>query len=85
MNRDRRSSSNDPTDERSSDQSTQTASGLSGSQADASSRPPRGAGPSGDAVGSGAALETPRRYEQPLEDDDDPVMPADDPTLNTKI
>ena len=30
-------------------------------------------------------LETPRRYEQPLEDDEDPVMPADDATLNTKI
>jgi hypothetical protein len=80
MNRDRRSSSNDPTDEPSSDQSTQTASGLSGSEADVSS--PRR---SGDAVGSAAALETPRRYEQPVEDDDDPVMPADDPTLSTKI
>lgn len=85
MNRDRRSSSNDPTDEPSSDQSTQTASGLSGSDEDASSQPPRGPGRSGDAVGSAAALETPRRYEQPLEEDDDPVMPADDPTLNTKI
>ncbi len=28
---------------------------------------------------------TPRRYEQPLEDDDDPVMPGVDATLNTKI
>jgi hypothetical protein len=30
-------------------------------------------------------LHTPRRYEQPIEDDDDPVMPSDDSTLNTKI
>ena len=32
-----------------------------------------------------APLETPRRYEQPIEDDEDPVMPSDDATLNTKI
>jgi hypothetical protein len=32
-----------------------------------------------------AALHTPRRYEQPIEDDDDPVMPTDDATVNTKI
>ena len=32
-----------------------------------------------------AALDTPRRYDQPIEDDDDPVMPADDATVNTKI
>ena len=32
-----------------------------------------------------AALHTPRRYEQPLEDDDDPVMPSRDATVNTKI
>ena len=25
-------------------------------------------------------LHTPRRYDQPIEDDDDPVMPADDAT-----
>ena len=28
---------------------------------------------------------TPRRYEQPVEEDGDPVMPSDDSTLNTKI
>ena len=27
----------------------------------------------------------PRRYDQPIEDDDDPVMPTDDATVNTKI
>ena len=32
-----------------------------------------------------ADLETPRRYEQALLDDADPVMPADDSTMNTKI
>ena len=31
------------------------------------------------------ALDTPRRYDQPIEDDGDPVMPADDATTNTKI
>ena len=30
-------------------------------------------------------LDTPRRYDQPIEDDDDPVMPSDDATLSTKI
>jgi hypothetical protein len=30
-------------------------------------------------------LDTPRRYDQPIEDDDDPVMPSDESTLNTKI
>jgi hypothetical protein len=28
----------------------------------------------------GGPLYTPRRYEQPIEDDEDPVMPADDAT-----
>ena len=73
MNRDHSSSSNDPTAERTSRQSTQTASGWSGGrEADA------------DNV-RGADLETPRRYEQPLEEDDDPVMPSGDTTLNTNI
>ena len=29
--------------------------------------------------------DTPRRYDQPVEEDGDPVMPAPDSTLNTKI
>ena len=33
----------------------------------------------------GGPLYTPRRYEQPLEDDEDPVLPADDATMNTKM
>ena len=82
MNRDNRSSSQDPTSERAVDQSSESASGLAGgregpgverNQADA------------DLVNRRTADTTPRRYEQPLEDDSDPVMPADDATLNTKI
>ena len=30
-------------------------------------------------------MDTPRRCDQPIEDDDDPVMPSDDATVNTKI
>ena len=76
MNRDNRSSSNDPTAEQTRDQSTQSASGLS-------------AGRDREDNSSGLInrqpLETPRRYDQPVEDDDDPVMPSDDTTLDTKI
>lgn len=77
MNRDDRSSSNDPTAERTADQSTQSASGLSSGMTnrrhdDRELRP-------------GEVLYTPRRYEQPIEDDDDPVMPGDESTVNTKI
>jgi hypothetical protein len=38
-----------------------------------------------DVVNRHAVDTTPRRYEQPLGDDDDPVMPSDDSTLNVKI
>jgi hypothetical protein len=84
MNRDRRSSSNDPTDEPVATQSSHTASGLSGG------RPGPGvelnADYTEDAVNrAGVDTSTPRRYEQPLDDDSDPVMPSDDATLNTKI
>ena len=75
MNRDRRSSSNDPTDERASDQSTQSASGLS-------------AGRPGPGVEHNRDVDlnrTPRRYDQPIEEDRDPVMPDDAATVNTKI
>jgi hypothetical protein len=76
MNRDNRSSSNDPTDEPTRDQSTQSASGLTAGR-DHEDK-------SSDLVNR-QPLETPRRYDQPIEDDDDPVMPSDDTTLNTKI
>ena len=76
MNRDNRSSSNDPTDEPTRDQSTQSASGLTAGREREDQ--------SSDLVNR-QPLETPRRYDQPIEDDDDPVMPSDDTTLNTKI
>ena len=80
MNRDRRSSSNDPTDEAAA-QSTQSASGLSGGREVSGVAPDR----LDDTVNRTAEDITPRRYEQPIEDDEDPVMPGDDSTLNTKI
>jgi hypothetical protein len=61
--------SDEPNAEPAVDQSTRSAPGLAGGQ----SRPDRG------------PLDTPRRYDQPIEDDDDPVMPSDDTTVNTKI
>jgi hypothetical protein len=75
MNRDRRSSSNDPTAERTAAQSTQSASGIAQDRQGTDDRGEPGRG----------ALDTPRRYDQPIEEDDDPVMPSDDSTLNTKI
>ena len=76
MNRDNRSSSHDPTAEPARDQSTQSASGLTAGRdrEDKSSD-----------LGNRQPLETPRRYDQPIEEDDDPVMPSDETTLNTKI
>jgi hypothetical protein len=81
MNRDRRSSSNDPTAEATADQSTQSASGLSSGR----NRAGADRGTRGNEPSSTEPLYTPRRYDQPIEDDDDPVMPGDDATLNTKI
>jgi hypothetical protein len=81
MNRDRRSSSNDPTAERVSDQPTQSAPGLSsGADLGGIARHPED-----DELLYRGPLHVPRRYDQPIEDDDDPVMPSDDSTLNTKI
>ena len=72
MNRDNRSSSNDPTAEVDVDQSTQSAGGLGGGR--------------GREEGvNRAAFDTPRRYDQPIEEDDDPVMPGTDATVDTKI
>jgi hypothetical protein len=82
MNRDRRSSSNDPTDEPAIDQSTQSASGLS--------RDVSGPGVERNRsldreVVNRSGSSTPRRYDQPIEEDSDPVMPSEDSTVNTKI
>ena len=79
MNRDGRSSSQDPTAERQRTQTTQTASGLSESPGLERYRD------DDETVNRSTADSTPRRYDQPIEEDDDPVMPGDDATLNTKI
>jgi hypothetical protein len=83
MNRDRQSSSNDPSSETTAAQSTPSATGV----------PTDRDGPGvernvtydEDAVNRTRANNTPRRYEQPLEDDQERVMPSDDSTKNTKI
>lgn len=82
MNRDRRSSSQDPTSEPAARQSTSSASGLS------TERDGPGVERSRqyeETVNRTHATDTPRRYDQPLTDDEDPVMPADDSTMNTKM
>ncbi|MGH9308476.1 MAG: hypothetical protein ACRD1U_03835 [Vicinamibacterales bacterium] len=63
MNRDRTSSSNDPTAEPGIDRNGDRLE---------------------EVVNRTDHDTTPRRYEQPV-DEDEPVMPADDATLNTKI
>lgn len=87
MNDTRRTPLADPTAERTTDQSTQENSGLHGSLGDV--RP--GPGPelardqAADDVLRRSAEErydTPRRHD---DDHDDPTMPSDDSTLNTKI
>ena len=83
MNRDTRSSSNDPTDEPAASQSSQSASGLSAGRTGPGVE--RNRDYPEDAVNRTDSVDTPRRYDQPLEDDEDPVMPTDDSTLNTKI
>ena len=83
MNRDRRSSSNDPTDEPAADQSTQSASGLAAGREGPGLE--RNKAHDRDAADRNDDLVTPRRYEQPIEADDDPVRPGDESTLKTKI
>lgn len=75
----RRQNQSDPTAERTAEQSTQTASGLSGGR-----RPDGGPEHDEDAINRNVEerYETPRKYE---EGDTDPTMPSDDSTLNTKI
>jgi len=80
MNRDRRSSSNDPTAERAVDQSTQSASGLSsGNRTLDTDRDRLSDSPDDEVVNRLRRCTTPRRYEQPIEDDDDPCLPANRP------
>jgi hypothetical protein len=66
-----------PTSERTADQSTQTASGLS------ADRPERQYGEDDDVVArTNRGEETPRRYDTDAEDD---VTPSDDGPIGTKI
>jgi hypothetical protein len=81
MNRDRRSGLEDPAARRPAAQPTSTSTSdpsgvyfVTGNDT-ADER---------DDMGRGA-FRTRRRYDQPIEDDDNPVMPTDDATLNTKI
>lgn len=77
----RRANQSDPTSERTSEQSTQTASGLTGGRRGPEVASEREAD---DLLNRDAEdrYETPRRYE---EGETDPALPADDATLNTKI
>ena len=62
--------------------STRTAGGLTAGHR---GRSLESGGDAEDVVNRQDASTTPRRYEQPLEDDDDPVMPSGESSLNTKI
>ena len=67
----------DPTHERTAEQTTQSASGLSGGDAE------RGHSEEEDLIARTPSERhtTPRRYEE----NEDPTMPSDDSALNTKI
>lgn len=77
-----------PTAERTADQSTPSASGLTaerpGVEPERQYEPERQHEDDRDVVArtEHGQAETPRKYEQP---DDDEVMPSDDASLNTKI
>ena len=78
----RRNKPADPTAERTAQESTQSASGLTGGKPSGSGERERNTGD--EEIGArrrAAAKAAPRRYEI----DEDPVMPEDDATLKTKI
>jgi hypothetical protein len=75
---DTRSSSHDPTAERAVDQSTQSAGGL------AQRRDDRGTAGE-DVVNRRDGDTTPRRYDQPVEADEDPVRPDRNTAPGTTI
>ena len=83
---DRRPNPSDPTAERTSEQSTPSASGLGGGRADAGPdmEQPRRNDEGGDLIGREGEDErtAPSRYD---ESERDPVMPTDDSSLGTKI
>jgi hypothetical protein len=80
MTRPRRTRLDDPTAERTSDQSTESAS-----RPTAGRETTRRRADDEDLIRRTAEERdrTPRRYDQPAEAD--PVMPSEDPSLNTKI
>ena len=86
----RRNKPADPTAERTADQSTQSASGLSAGRP-APGDKGRDGGDADVMARRRAAKETPRRYDTEAdadadaEDTQDPALPADDATLKTKI
>jgi hypothetical protein len=88
MSRHERSNLDDPTAERTADQSTQTASGLSsdrnGPGAERNRDPERNR-EQDDTVARTREERptTPRRYDENREEN--PVMPSDEPTLRTEI
>lgn len=83
MNRDGRSSSNDPTGEAAADPAVQLDPGRPAREPSGRQAPRRA--DHEEVVNRHTANPTPRRYEHPLTEDDDPVMPANDATLNTKM
>jgi hypothetical protein len=84
MNRDGRSSSNDPTAEGKADGATPAGSVLPAFRPEPNVEPVPAS--EEEVLNRQTADTTPRRYEQPLaEDADEPVMPAADSTLTTKI
>jgi hypothetical protein len=72
MTRDHRSRSNDPTAERTANQSIR--SGALGHSVGE---------PDDELVNRTRAETTPRRYDQPIEEDEDAVVPEDDSTTET--
>jgi len=83
----RRTPPDDPTAERTADQTTQGAAGLHRSVGASPPGSPSEAGRDADDTAyrnDGDLYETPRRYDW-KDNDEDPVMPSDDSTLNTKI
>lgn len=80
----RRQNQSDPTAERTSEQSTQTASGLSGGRRGPEVASEREADEviNRDREDEDDQTRTPRKYEEGATD---PALPSDDATLNTKI
>ena len=86
MSEARKTPQHDPTAERTADQSTQGAGGLhQGVDAVERSRRPEVAREAEDTAyrNDEDLYETPRRYD--AEDGEDPVMPSNDSSLNTKL